>query len=235
MVVSLLGWILTTCQQEDVNKDSLSEPPFSSQRTWMKSHNVHWLVGVEPNSQEKGMLYKGHACCLKGGWKGLSQQTRQVAEMTKRCSPSHPSVLLLMSVIIFLCSLCEFAMRSTPSANLKFDVQEFLSSSNFISKPFSLMADCRTELQNKDGKASLCFVPLEIRDDSLSRSAKTVAVWPSYIFSKRLLYCSLTDWFLRDLHIASWWIKMNAFWMAAAASHMLTLHSLHFNQWNCTS
>ena len=41
------GSILTTSQHDGDNKDSLNELPFSSQRTFMKSHSVHWLVGFE--------------------------------------------------------------------------------------------------------------------------------------------------------------------------------------------
>ena len=41
------GSILTTSQHDGDNKDSLNELPSSSQRTFMKSHSVHWLVGFE--------------------------------------------------------------------------------------------------------------------------------------------------------------------------------------------
>ena len=40
------------------NKDSLNENPFSSQRTWMKSHSVRWLTGLEPSSHEKDETLK---------------------------------------------------------------------------------------------------------------------------------------------------------------------------------
>ena len=40
MILSLLGSILTTCQQDGGNKDSFNKLPFSSQRTWTKSHSV---------------------------------------------------------------------------------------------------------------------------------------------------------------------------------------------------
>ena len=42
----------------DDNKDSLNEIPFSSQRTWMKSHSVQWLTGLEPNSHTKDEVLK---------------------------------------------------------------------------------------------------------------------------------------------------------------------------------
>ena len=47
------GSTLTTSQQDGDNKNSLNKIPFSSRRTWMKSHCVHWLVGFEPNGHKK--------------------------------------------------------------------------------------------------------------------------------------------------------------------------------------
>ena len=40
------------------------------------------------------------------------------------------------------------------------------------------------------------------------------------------MYCSLTEWFLRDLQIASCFIESNAFLKSTAATHMSVLHSL---------
>ena len=39
------------------------------------------------------MQYKYHASSMKAGNDSLSQQTRQVAEISKRCTPSHTDVI----------------------------------------------------------------------------------------------------------------------------------------------
>ena len=52
MILSLLDPYWQQVSKMNGNKDSLNEIPFSSQRTWMKSHNVQWLVGLEPNGHQ---------------------------------------------------------------------------------------------------------------------------------------------------------------------------------------
>ena len=65
MILSLLGTLLTTSQQDDHYKNSLDELPFSSQRTWVKSHKCKLSSCPWAKQAWKGMLYTGHACSMK--------------------------------------------------------------------------------------------------------------------------------------------------------------------------
>ena len=56
MILSLLDRDWRQVSKMNENKDSLNGISFSSPRTWMKSHSVHWQVGLEPNGDKKEVL-----------------------------------------------------------------------------------------------------------------------------------------------------------------------------------
>ena len=71
------------------NKDGLRKPPFSSQR--VKSHSVHWLLGLEPTVIKR---IKRSAHTMKRNYDSLtcvSQHQDKWQKWRKRCTPSHPT------------------------------------------------------------------------------------------------------------------------------------------------
>ena len=76
----------------------------------MRSHSVHWLCGLEPNSHKKDEALKGSDY---DSLTRLSQQTRQVAEMAKRCTPAQTDVILVvMDALVRIYEDDLIAMRS---------------------------------------------------------------------------------------------------------------------------